>query len=1102
MLLCATSMLGAVAIPGKSKALLFKQPNASAPAALLSDVISEVDQDYPAFTLASVATSLIATLEARAATANVEAVVRDEFDKIFLNGKVIDARIGTLASVPGATLSPPYPASGTGAYIVQFIGPILDSWVDQLRAVGAVPVQFVPFNAVIVGATPTAIQQIGALPVVQFIDQVHPFLKPSPAVREHPVHLPLQIEVIQTADAAGEIAALRQFSDGDLVTSSFSATELRVQGVFNIDYLQQILAEPLVFIVVIVPHTELSDERVTTSLTSNIGTQGQPTHPGRYKKWLGDTCPACTDLQADGYYVGFSDTGLDGGKTGSHRQEIDASRIKYGTDFDPQSNGTLHDTVGHGTMVVGAAAGDATGMQDANGFFLGSGVAPSAGIFVTKSTYCIPGLNGCTVQTSTADATRDARNNPDTTLPRVYVQNHSHNQYYATSYDETCYDGWYSQLSREFDAAVRDADATTTGNQELTLTVSSGNYPQQTSENGFCGGTALPPATAKNVIAVGMAESVRSDPAHQWNCREAASDSYSNIAFGTLKGTQTSGWYKPDLMAAASNISQVASNDAGTNSSGQRINLCIGTQLQATYNPPELPAAYEGSSGTSFSAPIAAGGALLAGRYYVQWLADHGIFTGNQSSASPALRKAMLIAGAKSMKGGLDRSLVRVWAPNSYDAVRYYNNDFVIPRSSNGHVYQQVADVTAAGAFSGTQEPAWSVMGDTVPDGSQLQWKDIGLETSLNTIEPAPNAQQGFGRLSLQDVLSSYPARDFINQDPALLVSTGVDRTKGYKVHEATLPVIVVLVWTDLPGIVHTSGTPPATELINDLNLTVEVGSPCTSRFVGNYFRTSDSGHEEESKNVACSAGLLDTTNNVEVVRFYPNSLSPAITQFTVRVTAASGVTGQDFALVVYNAYDASLTAPPSNPTSLDAHATDPTHVSLQWNASTGTGITYEIQRSAGAASSYVPISTTTTNPAYTDTGLSPTTTYLYRVRAKNSTGYSDFTNVDPATTALFTDDPLNTGVIVKAIHVTDLRTTINAMRAASGLSAYGWTDNTITAGQTTIRAAHMLDLRAALNEARSALDLPLQSFPSGSINAGSTSIMALHVQEVRNGVK
>lgn len=103
-----------------------------------------------------------------------------------------------------------------------------------------------------------------------------------------------------------------------------------------------------------------------------------------------------------------------------------------------------------------------------------------------------------------------------------------------------------------------------------------------------------------------------------------------------------------------------------------------------------------------------------------------------------------------------------------------------------------------------------------------------------------------------------------------------------------------------------------------------------------------------------------------------------------------------------------------------------------------------------------------------------------------------------------FTDGTLTTGSsAVKAVHITELRTRINNVRAACGLAAATWTDASLTAGSTTIKAVHLTELRTALNAAYTSMacsrTVPIYTDPT--LTAGSTVVKAIHVTELRDAV-
>ena len=62
--------------------------------------------------------------------------------------------------------------------------------------------------------------------------------------------------------------------------------------------------------------------------------------------------------------------------------------------------------------------------------------------------------------------------------------------------------------------------------------------------------------------------------------------------------------------------------------------------------------------------------------------------------------------------------------------------------------------------------------------------------------------------------------------------------------------------------------------------------------------------------------------------------------------------------------------------------------------------------------------------------------------------------------------------------------------------------DATITAGVTIIKAAHVTELRTALNAARSTLSLPAISYSRPTLTTGVTVIFAADISELRNGTQ
>ncbi|HLG17299.1 MAG TPA: fibronectin type III domain-containing protein [Blastocatellia bacterium] len=193
---------------------------------------------------------------------------------------------------------------------------------------------------------------------------------------------------------------------------------------------------------------------------------------------------------------------------------------------------------------------------------------------------------------------------------------------------------------------------------------------------------------------------------------------------------------------------------------------------------------------------------------------------------------------------------------------------------------------------------------------------------------------------------------------------------------------------------------------------------------------------------------------------------------------------------------------PPSSPgNTLVATALTATSVRLDWAASPGADH-YEVQRRASINSPWVPLSPNPTSNTFTDNGAIAGTAYLYQVRAADAAGAcpSAFSNVDLATTIMFLDDPLAPGVTIKAQHLTDLRTAVNAVRATANLAPSSWTDPAPLG--VTVKAAHINELRSNLDAALTALGFSTSGYSDPTLIPGSTIVKAVHVNDLRQRVK
>jgi uncharacterized delta-60 repeat protein len=103
---------------------------------------------------------------------------------------------------------------------------------------------------------------------------------------------------------------------------------------------------------------------------------------------------------------------------------------------------------------------------------------------------------------------------------------------------------------------------------------------------------------------------------------------------------------------------------------------------------------------------------------------------------------------------------------------------------------------------------------------------------------------------------------------------------------------------------------------------------------------------------------------------------------------------------------------------------------------------------------------------------------------------------------AAFTDDPLVPGVTpVRAVHITELRARIAALRAFYHLPTSTWLDGVVSPGTTAVRGAHILQLRQALAAVYTARGLapPVYTDPDLPF---LTPVKAIHIQQLRSAIR
>ena len=187
--------------------------------------------------------------------------------------------------------------------------------------------------------------------------------------------------------------------------------------------------------------------------------------------------------------------------------------------------------------------------------------------------------------------------------------------------------------------------------------------------------------------------------------------------------------------------------------------------------------------------------------------------------------------------------------------------------------------------------------------------------------------------------------------------------------------------------------------------------------------------------------------------------------------------------------------------------------INLAWDPSAGSVAGYVVLYGTGPGvyTNSVDVGNQTTT---TIAGLTAGLRYYFVVKSYSSTGTlsvasNEVSGLIPATPPPppppsipppFTDDPLVPGVhSMRAVHITELRARIDALRATRGLGATGW--GTIVAGTSLMSASDIVQMRAALNAVYQSLGLAAPLYSDTSLTSGMP-IRAVHISELRTFVK
>jgi hypothetical protein len=226
-------------------------------------------------------------------------------------------------------------------------------------------------------------------------------------------------------------------------------------------------------------------------------------------------------------------------------------------------------------------------------------------------------------------------------------------------------------------------------------------------------------------------------------------------------------------------------------------------------------------------------------------------------------------------------------------------------------------------------------------------------------------------------------------------------------------------------------------------------------------------------------------------------ALSLGTNVLSVTARDAAGNTATDTVTVTRidaTAPAVTITSPTAGPT----YTTSASSITLGGTASDSVGVT-QVTWTNSRGGSGAAIGTT----SWTASGivLQPGANVL-SVTARDAAGNTAMDTVTVTLTAAFTftDDPLVArNTLVKAVHITELRTAIDRLRQARGLAPFAWTDRTLAPGITPARAVHVTELRTALDQAYQASRQAPPTYVDPAL--ARTTIKKVHLDELRAAV-
>ena len=515
---------------------------------------------------------------------------------------------------------------GSERYIqlVQFAGPLVEPWLDEVRATGARLIQPVSGNGYLIYADDSAnlalSRRVEASDHVLQVRALDPFYKLSAELARRALdgfagdaELDITVQVVKHDGNGSTKAALAAFSRGgiggwsDRLVLESAALSVNAGDIAAIAAMGDVLALEIRH-----PRQKF-DEVQNQILAGNFnGAKSGPSGPG-YFAWLAglglSTNPAdypIVDIVDDGYGSVDDRTFREGG------QLANPTRLPGARVFNCTGDANATGVGGHGHINISIVGGyDDTAAfpwTDNLGYLRAQGVNPFTRLAHTK------------IFNNAGDFNLSNCGNTDQGLIKssqdrgAAITSNSWGAPVSGNYDDS---------SQAYDLGTRDADTTEPGNQPMIHIFAAGN-------SGSGAATVGSPGSGKNMITVGASENRRpSDESGNWTdgcgIGPTGADNAMDVIGFSSRGPAEGGRTKPEVIAPGTHIHGTANTSPGY----------TGSSVCDQYRPGGQTV-IAASSGTSHSTPAVSGVASLVWH----WLdSEYGI-----SAPSAAMMKAYLIA--------------------------------------------------------------------------------------------------------------------------------------------------------------------------------------------------------------------------------------------------------------------------------------------------------------------------------------------------------------------------------------------------------------------------------------------------------------------------